>query len=45
MTLEGILAGAAVAALFGYLLRRRKDVMKYHDIDTPRIDRHREGGV
>lgn len=28
-----------------YVLRRRDDVMDYHDLDEIRVHRHREGGV
>ena len=40
------LVGLVIIAVGGWLvLRRRNDVMDYHDLDEPRIHRHREGGV
>jgi hypothetical protein len=45
MTFVGLACFAVVGATWAYLLRRRRDVMTYHDIDTPRVLRQREGGV
>ncbi|MDN5853175.1 MAG: hypothetical protein L0K86_10080 [Actinomycetia bacterium] len=40
------LVGLAIIVIGGwYVMRRRDDVMDYHDLDEPRINRHREGGA
>lgn len=45
MTFIALGCAAVIGGVWAYVLRRRKDVMSYHDIETPRITRHREGGV
>lgn len=45
MVIVSLIALGLLAVGGWYVLRRRDDVMKYHDLDEPRVSRHREGGV
>ena len=45
MTILGVAGLVMVIAGGWYLVRRRNDVMDYHDLDDLRIKRHREGGA
>ena len=45
LTLLGVLGLVVIVGGGWYALRRRNDVMDYHDLDEVRIKRHREGGA
>ncbi|UPK76854.1 LPXTG cell wall anchor domain-containing protein [Nocardioidaceae bacterium SCSIO 66511] len=45
MIVFSLIGLALIVGAGWYVMRRRDDVMDYHDLDEPRINRHREGGV
>ena len=45
MIIASLIGLAVVVGAGWYVLRRRNDVMDYHDLEEPRINRQREGGA
>lgn len=45
MVILSIVGLAVIVVGAWYVLRRRDDVMNYHDLEEPRIHRGREGGL